>query len=811
MTLFQDLRYGVRTLGKSPGFTAVAMLTLALGIGANTAIFTVANGLLLRPLPYTEPDRLVLLSMASHGQRAQAQVMSYLRFRSMVEHPAKSFSGIAAFVNESFNFSGRGDPEQLKAARVSWNFFDVLGVRPAMGRVFAGNEDVSGGKQVVLISHACWLRLFGGASDVLGQNITLDSRDYSVIGVLPAGFQFAPAGEDVDIWAPRVFELNIATPQQVYGGAGFLTVLARLQGGVRVDQAQAEMDVVNKQYQHDNPGRPDADPRQTVAVEKLQDQIVANIRPALLILMGAVGLVLLIACANVASLLLSRALGRKKEIAVRAALGAGRGVILRQLVTESLLLSAASGVIGILLSIWGTHALATFTQSTVPGMAGVHVDTWVLAFTAIVSLLSGILFGLAPALQLSKADLNSVLRDEGRGSTGSRRRNSARNLLVVAQVALSMVLLVAAGLLIRSFIRLQTASPGFDARNVLTMRIALPPTKYSTKPQMIAFYNRMLNEVRTLPGVQTVAMSSALPVNVTRLSPMLPEGQPVVPMAQRPILNVQTISPDYAAVLRVPLIRGRMFTEHDDENGPPVCIVNQTAVRRFWPNENPIGKHMYLGQVMKPVEIVGVFGDVKNWNLANDPNPEIFLPFPQLPWAWLYLDVRTPGDPHALITAVRHQIAMIDKDQPVTNVKSMEEVLQSASAQPRFTMFLLGIFSATAFILAVVGIYGVIAYSVAQRTQELGVRMALGAATADILRLVLNQGLRLTLTGIGIGLAVSIAVTRVMGSLLYKTSAHDPVAFVVSAVLFTVVAVVASYLPARRAVRIDPTDALRAE
>ena len=811
MSMVQDIRYGARTLAKSPGFTAVAVLTLALGIGANTAIFTVANGLLLRSLPYPDADRLVLLSMSSAGQRRQAAVVSYLRFRSLIEHQPRSFSGIAAFVTESFNISGNSEAEQLRAARVSWNFLDILGIRPAIGRTFTAAEDKSGGRQVVMISHACWLRLFGGAGNVLGKSIALDSRDYSVIGVLPARFAFAPAGENVDIWAPRVFELNIATPQQVYGGAGFLTILARLQGGVTVDQAQAEMDVVNRQYLHDNPGRPDADPRQKVAVEKLQEETVANVRPALLILMGAVGVVLLIACANVASLLLSRALGRRKEVAIRAALGAGRGALLRQLAIESLLLALVSGIAGILLSIWGTHGLAAVTRSTVPGIASVHLDSRVLAFTAALSLLSGALFGLAPALQLSKPDLNSVLRDEGRGSAGNRRRHRGRNLLVASQVALSTVLLVAAGLLIHSFVRLETASPGFEARNILTLTIALPPTKYGTKPQMIAFYNRMLSGVRTLPGVESVAMSSALPVNVTRLSPMLPEGQPVVPMAQRPILNVQTISPEYARVLRIPLLRGRMFTEHDDENSAAVCVVNQATVRRFWPNENPTGKHIFLGQTMKSVEVVGVLGDVKNWSLASDANPEIFLPFPQLPWGWLYLDVRTAGDPHALTAAVRREIAAIDRDQPVTNVKSMDEVLESASAQPRFTMLLLGIFSALAFTLAVVGIYGLVAYSVAQRTQELGVRIALGATAGDITTLVLGQGLRLTGIGILVGLAVSLALTRWMASLLYKTSALDPVAFGLSAVVFASVATVASYLPARRAVRIDPTDALRVE
>lgn len=482
---------------------------------------------------------------------------------------------------------------------------------------------------------------------------------------------------------------------------------------------------------------------------------------------------------------------------------------MRQLIVESLVLASASGVLGILLSLWGTHGLASIALSSVPGLADLHMDLRVLAFTVAISLASGILFGLAPALQLSKPDLNTVLRGEGRGSTGTRRRNRSRNVLVIAQVALSMVLLVGSGLMIRSFVRLQTINLGFDPSQVLTLRIALPPTKYATPQQEIDFYNRMLRGVRPLPGVQAAAISSALPLNTSRLAPTLVEGQPVVPVGQRPVLNIETISPDYAKVLHVPLLRGREFTDHDDAQAPAVAMVNQALVHRFWPNENPIGKHLWLGQKPLLVEVVGVSGDVRNTGLSIDTNPEVILPFPQLPWRWLNLNVRTAGDPHSLIPAIRRQAAEIDKDQPLTDVQTMEELIGSARAQPRFTMLLLAVFSTTALILAMVGIYGVISYSVAQRTGELGIRMALGAGQRDVLRLVVGQGLGLTLTGIAIGLAGALALTRLMSNLLFQTSVTDPIAFVVSAALFTVVALLASYVPARRATRIDPTDALR--
>jgi putative ABC transport system permease protein len=795
-------------LGKSPGFTVVAVLTLVLGIGANTAIFTVANTILLRPLPYSDPGRLVLISADPVNQRGQSERLGFTHF-TLLQKQQRSLSGFAAFTNEAFNLTGRGDPEQVASARVSWNFFDVLGVRPAMGRSFRQEEDQPGAPQVAVISHEFWMRVFGGARDAIGQTIALNSQDYTVAGVLPPGFVFSVLGSNVDIWAPRVDDLSLATPQQIRRGAKFLGAVGRLRPGISRDQAVAEMEVLLRRYQSEYPANFDATQQRVMQVDGLQEQVVANIRPTLLILLAAVGLVLLIACANVASLLLSRALGRKKEFAVRTALGAPRSMLIRQLLTESLLLAAISGGVGILLGLFGTRFLSMLSKSNLPGVAGVHMDLRVLAFTVAISLLSGVLFGLMPSLQLSRPDLNTVLRDEGRGSTGGRSRANARSLLVVCQVALSMILLVGSGLLVRSFIRLRSASPGFDPKRVLTLQIMLPPARYGTHQQMIAFYNELIQRTRTLPGVEAVTISSALPVNPTHYTPVLFEGQPAVSYGQRPIVNVQAISPDYSKVLRVALVRGREFTAHDDAEAPPVAIVNQALVRRFWPNENPIGKRLWLGSLPNSFDVTGVFGDTKNVNLATAPQPEVFLPFPQLPWALLNLSLRAAVDPHSLISAARRQLSTVDKDQPVTKVQTMDELLESASAQPRFTMFLLGVFSATAFVLAIIGIYGVMAYSVAQRTAELGIRMALGAAKGDILRLVIGQGLSLTSIGLVIGFVASIALTRVMSGLLYQTSATDPITFTASAVVFTAVAIVASYLPARRAARIDPTHALK--
>jgi len=805
-TLLQDIRYALRVLAKSPGFSAVAVLILAVGIGANTAIFSVASSMLLRPLPYSQPGRLVLVTIASASEHTRQIPMSWLRFTTLRDQN-RSFSELAACTDETFNLSGLGEAEQLASARVTANFFDVLGVRPAIGRTLSAEEDQPGGRNVVLISHSLWMRKFRGAADVAGRHITLDSQDYTVIGVLPPNFGFALLGTNIELWAPRVFDLNLVTPQQIQGGTGFLTAVARLRPFVTREQAQAEIKALDRRYQSAYPGRPDVVPTRVLEVGNLQDEFVGKVRPAVLILAAAVGLLLLIACANLASLLLSRALGRGKEMAVRTALGAKRGAIIRQLLVESILLALAGGALGILLGRWGTALLLRLAQNDLVAGSEAAMDFRVLAFTAAISLASGVLFGLMPALQVSRPDLNALLREEGRGTAGGGRHR-ARSLLVLGQVALSMILLIGAGLLIRSFIRLETAPLGFNPKNALTVEIGLAPAKYGTPERMIAFYREALRQTSGLPGVQAAAISSALPLNPIRFSMVLFEGQPVAPLGQRPVVVIQTISPDYPRVMQVPVLRGRAFTEHDDATAPRVVIVNEALARRFWPNDNPIGKKLWAGR-MEAAEVVGVFADTKNISLAAETDPEVFLPFPQFPWARLNLTLRIATEPANWIAAVRRQISKIDPEQPITHPQSLEELLAASRASQKFIAVLLGVFSATALFLTMVGIYGVVAYSVAQRTRELGIRMALGAERGDVLRLVVGQAAILALAGIGLGLAGSFALTRWLASLLFQTSATDPATYAIGALTFALAALLASYLPARRATRIDPIEALR--
>ena len=808
--MLRNLRYAGRMLSRSPGFTLVAIVTLALGIGANTAIFSVANALLLRPLPYVHPERLVLVYAVKADAAGVIQPFSF-PLSTFLSEKSHAFSGFAAFTNENFNLTGQGDPEQLSAARVSWNFFDVLRVRPAMGRVFLPEEDQAGAKAVCLISHALWTRTFGARADIAGQNITLDAMPYTIVGVLPSGFQFAPLGTGVDLWAPRVFDLNITTPAQIRGGVGFLSAVARLAPGVRAGQAEAEMDILDRQYKRENPRMPDADPSQTIRARNLQEQTVSNVRTAVLILCAAVGVLLLIACANVAALLVSRGLARRKEIAIRAALGATRAMLIGQLLVESVLLAAAGGLLGIALSAWGTHALAALGQGNLPRVEEIGIDWRVMAFVAGLSLITGVLFGLLPAMLLSRQDLNPVLRAEGRGLAGSRRRNRLRGALVVAQVALSMVLLVGAGLLIRSFLRLRHVSAGFDARGVLTMNIGLPPARYPNGPQMAAFYDQVVKQVSAMPGVRSAAVASALPVRPVRFSPVLAEGQPELPLSARPIMAIQMVSPAYFRTLRVALRRGREFSEGDNAEAPLVAVVNETLVHRFWPHDNPIGKHLLVGRMVRPTEVVGVAADVNNLSLAAAPEAEVYLPFPQRPWASMNLIVRTAGDPHKWAGAVRAAVTAVDRDQPVTAMNTMEEVLATSTAQQRFSVFLLGTFSMTALLLAAAGLYSAIAYSVAERTQEIGIRIALGAATGDILRMIVGQGLALALVGLAIGTIAALALTRLMSDLLFQVSVADPASFAASTLLFAAIAALASYLPARRAARVDATEALRYE
>ena len=805
--LLQDLRYGLRIHAKNPGFTAVGILTLALGIGANTTIFSVANALLIRPLPYQDPDRLVIVTNARGPNR---RPFSYQRANFLREH-ARSFTGFAPFVADNFNLTGRGSPEQLPAVRVAWNFFQVLGISPALGRTFRSEEDRPGGQPAVLISDSLWKRRFGSDPSVLGQSITLDSVDTSIIGIMPVNFEFAPLGRSIDIWSTRTFQANNLTAEQVSGGITYLIAVARLRPDVSLDQAQAEMHVLDSQYRSDNPLMGDADPRLGIGLNQVQTLMVANVRTAVLVLFGAVGFVLLIACANIASLLLSRALARRKEIAVRTAMGASRAGVVRQLLTENLLLAGAGGSLGIALSFWTTRVIAALPANAVPRINRVQIDSQVLAFTLAVSLLTGILFGSMPALQLAKSDIQSVLRDEGRGTVGSRRRNLLRSLLVISQVALTLILLIGAGLLMQSFMRLQGVNVGFNPHNLLVLNIALPPSRYSTTSRVAGFFDRVVKESADLPGVRSVAVSSGLPLRPTRYSPMLPEGYPEVPLGQRPLFSIQSISPAFFETMSIPLLRGRTFNDRDNDGAPLVGIINEAFAKRLWPNQSALGKHILLGTMKQPTIVVGVVGNVKNIRLAVESVPELYYPLSQRPANSMNLVVRSVGDPRSLSAPLRAGILNIDKEQPANDVRTMEQHLADSIAPNRLTTLLLVIFSIMALVVATVGLYALISYTVAQRTQEMGIRLALGAMPGDIRRMVMRQGLVLAVLGIAAGLGGSYFLTSVMQSLLYEVSATDVWTYASCGLLFLAVALVASFVPAHRAAQCDPCEALRYE
>ena len=806
-SLLQDVRFALRMMRKNPGFALAAVITLALGIGANSAIFTVTSSVLIKPLPYRDPSRLVFLATQRKDARGQTQGGFSLNRYDMLRARSRSFSGLAVFANDSFNLTGHGEPEQVPIARVSPNFFSVLGLKPQLGRTFTEEEGLPEGKFVVMISDALWHRRFGGDPSIVGQTINLDATTYTVIGVLPADIQFPFVGP-AEVWTPRYFELTFMTPQHLRAGVAYLQGMARLNPEATIESARAELKVLDQQYNQENPNAPDGGPNISMMAGNLQDLTVADLRTRLLFLSVAVGLLLLIACANVASLLLSRALARRKEIAVRTALGARRGAIIRQLLTESILLALFGGALGLALSWAATLSLAAFGANNLPPGISIGIDWRVLAFIIAVSVLTGVVFGLFPALQLSRTDMNSALRDEGRGSSASHGRVQVKSLLVIGQVAFSLLLLIGAGLLVHSFSRLLRIDPGFDSRNVLTMYVPLPTVKYAKPEQQVMFFDELLRRVSALPGVQSASVSAALPLSPIRITPMLPEGQPEVPLAERPFIIIEATSPRYLETMRVPLQAGRAFTDADNAQAPKVLIVNHAFARRFWPNENPVGKHVVLGRGVAS-EVVGVAADVRNQGLAEQPQPQVYIPYPQLPWPNMNLFLRTATEPHAMVASVRAQLAAVDPDQPVTKVQTVDELMDASRAQPRFTMILLSVFSGTALILVVIGIYGVLAYSVAQRRQELGIRLALGAEQSSILRLVVKQGLRLTLFGIGFGLIAALLLTRLMTSVLYQVSAHDAATFIFAPLVFLGIALLASYLPAKRATQVDPLEALR--
>jgi len=803
-SLLRNLRFTARLLLKSPGFTLVILATLAVGIGANTAIFTVTSALLLRPFPYPHGEELVNITAQDHGQDFGGTLMRYDLLRSTNQ----SFQSVAAWTNDNLNLTGAGDPVQVSIARVDPEFFSTLQVEPQLGRTFTQDEGTPEGKPVVILGNGIWHSRFHGDPNIVGQTINLDATPHTVVGVLPAGAEFPFMGP-ADIWTPRYFELSLIPAARLRLGVGYLSIIARLRDGTTRTAANAELAVLNRRYREQNPTAPDANPSIEISADSLRDSVVGNLRGKVLILSAAVAVVLLIACANVASLLLSRALARKREIAVRMALGASRNTLIGQLLTESLTLSLLAGALGIAISWIATRALAVLGAGQLPQGIPIGIDLRILFFTLVISVIAGIMFGTAPALHMSRANPNESLRDEGRGVSSGRHRAQMKNILTAGQVALSLLLLIGAALLLRSFVRLLQTNPGFVAENVLTMEISLPTVKYAKPDQQIAFFDEVVRRTSELPGVRSTAISAALPLSWKRLTPVLAQGQPDVPLPQRPFVDIEAISPDWFQTMRVPLRGGRSFTAADNAQAPKVVIVNETFARRFWPNENPVGKRITVGRWPVPAEVIGEAADIKNKGLDQDTQAQLYLSFPQLPWGDMNLLIRTAVPPMTMASVVRAQIAAVDPDQPITNLQTVDQLMDNSRSQPRFTMLLLGTFSATALALALVGIYGVLSYSVAQRRQEFGIRLALGAERIDILRLVIRQGLTLAFIGIVAGLVASLLLTRLMSSLLYKVGSHDLVSFVLTPLLFLGIAFLASYLPARRATKVNPIDAMR--
>jgi putative ABC transport system permease protein len=822
--LWQDLRYGIRMLLRSPGFTLVGVLALALGIGANTAIFSVVNAVLLRPLPYPDPDRLVLLSenFSRLGlNRISVSAPEFIDYRDR----SQSFERVAAYKYLNFNLTGVDEPERILGASVSAGLFTLLGINPSRGRAFLPEEDQPGGHPVVVLSHGLWQRRFGADPSVVGKTLRLNGNHMTVVGIMPPGFQFPAQAE---LWAPIVFNDDALRQRQ----SRSLRVIARLKPDVTLKQAQAEMSTFARQLTQQYPDIYLESNGWSITLTPLREQMVGNLRTTLLVLLGAVGFVLLIACANVANLLLARAAARQKEIAIRTALGAGRRRLVRQLLTESVLLALVGGTLGLLLALWGIDLLAALRPPGIPALVKISVDAPVLAFTILTSLLTGILFGLAPALAASKLDLNESLKEGGRGAAGSRGRHRLGSILVISEVALALVLLIGAGLLIKGFLRLRSVDPGFNPKNVLVTWTVLSPSKYPDRTQVADFYQTLLARIEALPGVQFVGATNDLPLSGDNSSwGFTTEAHPRPAPGEVLEANYRVASPNYFRAMGISLVRGRFFTEFDNESAPGAVIINETMARRFWSDEDPIGKRMKLGSPDPQhtwdglwLTIVGVVGDVKHFGLAADARPEMYVTYLQNPWRGLpaapymtvvwrgvSLVVRVAAEPTALAAAVRRAVWSVDKDQPVFGVNTIEQVLSNSVAQRRFTMLLLSLFAALALVLAALGIYGVMSYAVTQRTREIGIRMSLGAQPSDALRLVLKQGLGLALVGVGIGLAAAFTLTRVLSGLLYSVSATDPATFAGISLLLAAVALLACYIPARRATRVDPMVALRYE
>lgn len=809
-TLLQDLRFGIRTLTKSPGFAIVALLTLALGIGANSAIFSVINAILLRPLAYPNPDQLVLINhnYQKINLKASVSAFGYLHYRDN----AKSFESIAAMTGWPANLTGEGEPERLTGQTVTANFFELLGAKAAMGRTFAVGEDSDGKNRVVVLSHGFWQRRFGGDKSILNKTLSLNGENYTVVGVMPPSFQYGrEIGMIVDLWAPIVF-----TPQQVSPDSltnEFLAVLGRLRTGVSQDQAQAEMRNIASNLRQQYMQSADAT-NWDLLLTSFRQQVVGDISTMLWIVMLVVGFVLLIACANVANLLLARAAARQKEIAVRTALGAGRWRIIRQLLTESVLLSVVGGAFGLLIGYWGVKALVSLNEDRIPRANEISLDWKVLLFTFGVSIVTGVLFGIVPALQTTRSDLHETLKEGGRSGSAATKQ-WIRSSLVVVEIALALAVLVGAGLLVKSFLHVQQVNPGFNPQGMLTMQLSLPATKYSEAPQRANFYKQVINEVRSLPGVQSVGAISVLPLSGGGSSGSFRiEGRDIPQGQSMPHGARWAATPDYFKTMGIPLIRGRYFEERDTAESLPVTIIDQSLAQKYWPNEDPVGKRIsFEGTPDKRIwrEIVGIVGHVKHTDLEGESRAQYYMPHQQRPQAGMALVIRTPNDPNALTGSVRGVIKTADGDLPVFRVRTMDQFVADSMTQRKFALLLICVFACLALLLSAIGLYGVMAYSVTQRTHELGLRMALGAQASDVLKLVVKQGMLLAVVGLGLGVVGAIFLSRLMKTMLFNVSATDPLVFVAIALTLAAVALLACFVPARRATKVDPMVALRYE
>jgi predicted permease len=809
-SVFKDIRYGIRGLFKHPGFTAIVVITLALGIGASTAIFSIVNSVLLRRLPYRNADRIVAIQEHDpDGKRGQSTAANFLDWRAQ----NTVFEHLAAIKQTTTNLALSDHAERLELAQTNANFFDVFGITPQYGRLFLPQDEQAGHDPVVVLSHALWQRRFGSDPSLVGRPITLDGRNYTVVGIASPGFQYP---DKTEVWLPPlrlVPELYSNQDVTQSRRMGYLTVVASLKPGVSVQQAAGEMETITARLRQQYP---DSNNRRFNRVVALQEHLVGDTNKLLWLLLGAVTFVLLIGCANVANLLLASGASRHKEMAIRTALGASRARVVRQLFTESTILALAGGTVGLFIAYWGLAAITKLLPADFPRLSEIHMDLRVLGFTFAASMLTGIVFGLAPALQISRSDVQEAIRETGRGTSGSRRQSRFRQALIVVQVALSVVLLAGAGLLFRSFLQLQSVNTGFVSQQVLTARLTPSGTNYVNDADYAKFYNGVIEKVGAVPGVQDVGLINTLPLYKGPTSGFRVEGRPVTTPDKWPSVNYRVVSSNYFRAMGIPVLQGRAYTDRDDENAPFVMIVNEQLVREEFPDENPIGKRITFGGTgadgqPRWFEIVGVVANVRSLELREEPTPELYFSARQDLWPAMSLVVRSTVEPASLSASVRQAVNEVDRTVPVADVKTMDHIVSESITQPRFNLFLLGLFGAVAMVLSAAGIYGVTAYTVTQRTHELGIRIALGAQVSDVLKMILGQGMAVIGVGLVAGLAAAFALMRLLRSLLFGVGENDPFTFVAITVVLVLVALIACYIPARRATKVDPLVALRAE